>query len=259
MCFQDDLCRALLLPAERPESWKADNVAFSCCFCCFPLEIHLESSGKYRFGPCSRKPYTLEAALRGTSGGVLVSVLLWAGCYNAVMTSDKFTMLFGNLAPALSLLLVMVLRLIPSYFRKMRQITGSRESIGGGRTDTYAHRLTGRGYGAVRHDLLSFGVRGNNGGFHAWPGLEPQSGRISSTGAYGLGTGRCCFLNLSCFWAWPRPWPVAAPPPFYPGSGYAPMNGWNILGFAAYVLFLLIPSVLTVQEMIQWQISRSKI
>ena len=59
------------------------------------------------------------------------------------MTSDKFTMLFGNLVPALSLLLVMVLRLIPGYFRKMRQITGSRESIGkGSRTDTYAHRLT---------------------------------------------------------------------------------------------------------------------
>lgn len=90
------------------------------------------------------KPYTLEALLYGVSlAGVLVSVLLWAGCYNAVMTSDKFTMLFGNLAPALSLLLVMVLRLIPSYFRKMRQITGSRESIGkGSRTDTYAHRLT---------------------------------------------------------------------------------------------------------------------
>ena len=79
----------------------------------------------------------------GSLAGVRVSVLLWAGCYNTVMTSDKFTMLFGNLVPALSMLLVMVLRLIPSYFRKMRQITGSRESIGkGSRTDTYAHRLT---------------------------------------------------------------------------------------------------------------------
>ena len=46
---------------------------------------------------------------------------------------------------------------------------------------------------------------------------------------------------------------------FTPEVYYAPMTGWNILGFAAYVLFLLIPSVLTVQEMIQWQISRSKI
>ena len=46
---------------------------------------------------------------------------------------------------------------------------------------------------------------------------------------------------------------------FTPEVNYAPMNGWNIPGFAAYVLFLLIPSVLTVQEMIQWQISRSKI
>ena len=55
------------------------------------------------------KPYTLEALLYGLAiGGIFLEMLLWFGCYNAVLTSDKFTALFGNLIPALSLLLVMV-------------------------------------------------------------------------------------------------------------------------------------------------------
>ena len=48
------------------------------------------------------------------------------------MTGDKFTALFGNLIPALSLLLVMVLRLIPALIRKGHQIAGARQSIGRG-------------------------------------------------------------------------------------------------------------------------------
>ncbi len=77
------------------------------------------------------RPYTLEALLYGFAvGGILVITLLWFGCYNCVMTNDKFTALFGNLAPALSLLLVMVFRLIPGLLAKAKQITDARRAIG---------------------------------------------------------------------------------------------------------------------------------
>ena len=79
------------------------------------------------------RPYTLEALLYGLAiGGIFLEMLLWFGCYNAVLTSDKFTALFGNVIPALSLLLVMVLRLIPNFMRKATQIAGARKSIGKG-------------------------------------------------------------------------------------------------------------------------------
>ena len=49
------------------------------------------------------RPYTLEALYYGAAlAAVFVHMLLWFGCYNAVLTSDKFTSLFGNLIPALS-------------------------------------------------------------------------------------------------------------------------------------------------------------
>jgi len=79
------------------------------------------------------RPYTLEALFYGMAvGGILVITLLWFGCYNCIMTEDKFTALFGNLAPSLSLLLVMVFRLIPNLVAKAKQIADARSSIGKG-------------------------------------------------------------------------------------------------------------------------------
>ena len=77
------------------------------------------------------RPYTMEALFYGFAvGGILIITLLWFGCYNHVMTEDKFTALFGNLAPSLSLLLVMVFRLIPALLSKATQIANDRRCIG---------------------------------------------------------------------------------------------------------------------------------
>ena len=79
------------------------------------------------------KPYTLEALLYGmVIAGMLVVMLLWFGCYSEVLTSDKFVCLFGRLIPSLSLLLVMILRMIPSLTRRAVQIADARKSIGKG-------------------------------------------------------------------------------------------------------------------------------
>ena len=72
------------------------------------------------------KPYTLEALIYGAAvAGIFVDMILWFGCYNKVLTSDKFTSLFGSLIPAISLLLVMVFRMVPNLMRKAAQISGA--------------------------------------------------------------------------------------------------------------------------------------
>ena len=89
------------------------------------------------------RPYTMEALFYGFAvGGILIITLLWFGCYNHVMTEDKFTALFGNLAPSLSLLLVMVFRLIPALLSKATQIANARRCIGkGAENGTYKEKL----------------------------------------------------------------------------------------------------------------------
>lgn len=79
------------------------------------------------------RPYTLEALALGASTGLmLVAMMLWFASYHLVMTSDKFTYLFGRAIPALSLTLIMVLRLVPSYRRKADALMTARACIGKG-------------------------------------------------------------------------------------------------------------------------------
>lgn len=76
-------------------------------------------------------PFTLESVIYGLASGVmLVSVLNWFSCYQAVMTSDKFIYLFGKAIPALSLILSMVLRFVPKYKNQIQRVSQAQRCIG---------------------------------------------------------------------------------------------------------------------------------
>ncbi len=82
------------------------------------------------------RPFTAQAVLYGMqTAGMLVCVLLLFSSYDRMMTSDRFTYLFGGAAPSLTLILTMALRFVPDYLRKARQISRARECIGMGAAD----------------------------------------------------------------------------------------------------------------------------
>ena len=77
------------------------------------------------------RPVTFEALFYGVVTGFnFVSVMLWFSCYNIIMTTDKFTYLFGRFAPSITLVLSMILRLIPNLKKKTTAIIGARNCIG---------------------------------------------------------------------------------------------------------------------------------
>lgn len=77
------------------------------------------------------RPYTFEALAYGAcTACAFVAMFIWFSSYNRVMTSDKFTFLFGGLAPAITLTLTMALRLVPTYLSKLRQFSHCRSSLG---------------------------------------------------------------------------------------------------------------------------------
>jgi len=74
---------------------------------------------------------TLEGLLFGLAAGVmLAAVILWFGCYSAVMTSDKFIYLFGRIIPSLSLVLSMTLSFIPRFRNQFAVVVQAQESMG---------------------------------------------------------------------------------------------------------------------------------
>lgn len=203
--------------------------------------------------------YTLEALLYGGAlAGMFVVVMLWFGCYNQVLTSDKFTSLFGNFIPSISLLLVMVFRLVPNFIRKTQQIVGARRSVGKGTLDA-----------AATKDKLSEGAA-VLGALTGWA-LEGSVVTGDSMRARGYGTAKRTSFMIYRMTA--GDWvlllvmavllavTIAAAflgqlrATFVPNLQLAPVS-WGLIAYCGY---LLIPSALHIKEAIRWHISRSKI
>ena len=199
------------------------------------------------------KPYTLEALIYGAVlSGMFLTMILWFSCYSAVMTGDKFTSLFGNLLPSLSLLLVMIFRMVPSLIRKGKQITGARQSIGkemNGKTEAMsvlgslttwalegsivtADSMRSRGYGtSKRTSFMIYRMSSRD-----W---------VLLTATLALSAALIAVISLGHTTA-----------TFTPEWYLAPICP---IGLLLYGFLGLIPTLLRLQEALSWHISRSKI
>ncbi len=204
------------------------------------------------------RPYTLEALLYGGAlAGMFVIVLLWFGCYNKVLTSDKFTSLFGNLIPALSLLLVMVLRLVPNFIRKTQQVVGARKSIGKGAAGAGITEKLRDGT-TVLGTLTTWALEGGVVTGDSMRARGYGSAKRSSFMIYRMHAADrllLCLMTALLVLIITAACLGQATAEFVPTLQLAPAS-W---GLAAYACYLLIPSVLHIKEMIQWHISRSRI
>lgn len=205
------------------------------------------------------RPYTLEALAYGACiAGMMVAMFLWFGCYNHVLTSDKFTNLFGNLIPALSLLLVMILRLVPSFLRKIKAISGARSTIGKGVQEGAGNKEKLQNGMTVLEALTAWALEGSVVTGDSMRARGYGSAKRSSFMIYHMGTGDLALLvtqllMLAAVIAAAVLGQVDAD--FTPMMKVAPIS-WGVVVYGAY---LLIPTVLHLKEAMLWHISRSKI
>ena len=209
----------------------------------------------YLFG----RPYTLEALYYGAVvGGMFLVMMLWFGCYNVVLTSDKFTSLFGNLIPALSLLLVMVLRLIPSFMRKTKQIIGARNSIGKGGNQNARFRDKAASGMTVLSALTDWALEGSIVTADSMRARGYGSAKRTSFRIYRMTARDWALIAVEGVLALIVILTVASggtDASFTYRISIAPIT-W---GYGAYWAFLLIPTVIQIKEEIQWRIIQSKI
>ena len=199
------------------------------------------------------RPYTQEALLYGAAlSGAFLTMFLWFGCYNYVLTGDKFTSLFGNFIPSISLLLVMVLRMVPAFTKKTKQIIGARMSIGKGEDDKLREGMTvlgtlvswalegsivtadsmrARGYGtAKRQSFLIYHMSSQD-----WILLAAEVALLA-----GVISGACL---------------GQADAVYIPTPNVASLS-W---GAVLYGIYVSIPLIIQLKEAIVWHISRSRI
>ena len=213
----------------------------------------------YVFG----KPYTLEALIYGMAiAGMLIVMLLWAGCYNAVMTSDKFMTLFGGMIPTLSMLLLMVLRLVPNMIRKIAQLAGARKCIGRGAGDNATKKEKAVDSLNVLSALMTWALEG---GVITADSMKARGYGTDKRTAFQMHTMKkqdVFLLALMAVLAAAVVWLIAGggtAADYTPVMNITPVTGRRLWGFLAYCLFLSLPTVLYVKEAVQWHISRSRI
>lgn len=209
------------------------------------------------------RPYTLQAVLYGMqTAGMFVTIMLLFGSFNRVMTSDKLTYLFGGVMPAITLVLTMVLRLVPRYLRRAKQIAGARDCIGKG--------AAGGGLAERVHqgaDIL--------GALTTWA-LETGIVTADSMGSRGFGCAsqRTQFARyrfrlrdgviLGCMVIFASVAVAgilqgAAHVGYLPSVAFPFSTTLGILALMAFAAFMLLPSIVSLQERASWRNSISRI
>ena len=208
------------------------------------------------------RAYTAEAMAYGLAiGAMFVSVIVWFGCYHAVMTSDKFTFLFGSLAPSISQLFTMVLRLVPSYQRKLSEISMARACAGKGteggslrerveKSSALISALTSWAFenGVVLADSMKsrgYGT-GKRTAFALW--------RFTARDGALLGVIAALVVAVLVAAANGAAWVDYVPDVVFVSSG-----AFFTVGIVAYALLLAIPTIVDVRESLIWRISLSRI
>ena len=209
------------------------------------------------------RPYTLEALYYGIAlAAMFISVITWFASYNYVMTSDKFLYCFGRVAPSVSLILTMVLRLVPGFQKKAVQISGARKCIG-------MSIENGSNYEKAEHGLIIVSA------LTSWA-LEGGVVMADSMRSRGFGSGKrtsffiykmkksdryligymlilqTIIILCVCFGGMDA---VYTPELYIVGRE----NPWMFTGIVSYFLFLSIPTVLHMKEEITWHILKSRI
>ena len=213
------------------------------------------------------RPYTAEALFYGMAlAAMFAAVMLWFSCYNVVMTSDKFIHMFGRMAPSVSLILTMVLKLVPGYRHRLRQISTARRCIGmaggsDGRTSGRRERM--RNGMAEVSALTSWAFESGIVTADSMRGRGYGSGRRTNFSVYRFElrdrimlscmavlmavTACCCIAGAA---------EVAYTPELCIKPAGDPVS---VAGLISYGIFLMIPAGVNITEEIKWRILRSKI
>ncbi len=209
------------------------------------------------------RPYTLESLYYGMAiGAMFVAITLWFATYNVVMTSDKFMYVFGAMAPSITLVLTMVLRFVPDYIARTKQIAGARNSIGKAGSQEKKRDRLNNGMTIVSA-LTSWALEGGIVTSDSMRSRGYGCGKRTSFSIYRFDSrDRSLMLFMILLIAVVLICGVkggmsATYTPQLSISGVD--NPFTVLGLIAYFVLLVIPTFITLREEIVWRILRSRI
>lgn len=205
---------------------------------------------------------TLEAMVFGMLTGLLIcAVISWSVYFSAVMTGDKITFLFGRIMPAMSLVFTMVLRFIPNFNTRIKEIYRAQKAMGRDRNAAGAVKK-------IRHGAKIVSI------MFTWS-LEHSVDTADSMRARGYELkGRSAFnyyrfdrrdtvmtaiLAILCGAVIAGILTGRTQAVFYPCIELARTDMWAAAVYAAYLILCMMPVILQIKEVFIWKYMRSGI
>jgi energy-coupling factor transport system permease protein len=209
----------------------------------------------------NHNPVTLEAAVYGiAAAGMILAVLYWFRSFTEIMTSDKLLYLFGKFSPKLALVLSMGLRYVPLFTRQAQKIGQTQTALGLYKDDNLIDRFRG---GMRIFDVLV-----------TW-GLENGIITADSMTARGYGIGKRSHFSIfrfrrsdivllisTAFLLGVTVLSIGSGSmdfTYYPAIRPTGYSHIALVGYIAYGILILIPTILEAEETIKWTFLQPKI
>ena len=202
-------------------------------------------------------PVTLEAFWYGlTAAGMILSVMYWFRLYTQMMTSDKLLYVFGGISPKSALMLSMTLRYVPMFVQQTKKVSQAQKAMGLYREDNIIDSIKG--------GLRVFSV------MVTWT-LENGIITADSMTARGYGTGKRSRFSLFS-WRTEDVMLIFASllllsvtlygkrtVVFYPWLELEACSLRVMMGYIAYALLVITPTMIEGKEKIKWHWLTSRI
>ncbi len=206
----------------------------------------------------NNNPVTLEALYYGmAAAGMIVVVMYWFMLFSQIMTSDKLLYVFGGISPKLALLLSMTLRYVPLLGKQARKVTQAQKALGLYKEDNIVDSFRGgmRVFSVMVTWTLENGIITADSMTARGYGIGKRSRfslfRWSKADAAFLIT--CAALFVCAVYG------VSAREfVFYPSVTATPLTSRIAIGYAAYALLALLPSIIKGKETIKWRLLISR-
>ena len=204
---------------------------------------------------------TLEAVLFGLFSGLTIAgILIWCQCYSKILTTDKILYLFGRFTPKLGLLLSMTFRFVPLFRDQTARISRSQKTMGLYAADNVPDKVRG---GVRTFDcLLSWALENS---IDTADAMKARGYSLPGRTSFSLFRMRRDDVILLVLMGVLSVWILLSYMAgryafwFYPTVTEVGRDLWSVLSYIPLVVFMLIPGVLELKELLKWNYLKSKI
>ena len=204
---------------------------------------------------------TLEAVWYGVvSACMFAALILWCSCLNSVMSSDKYVCLFGGIIPSLSLTFSMVLRFLPRFLKRIRDVNDA-QSCAEERFGKSPVKAVKRGLSVISVTVTwalesavttadsmksrGYGLRGRTS--YSIYRFTRRDALLSFLLAVSFALS---VVSMAAKDVWFR---------FYPSIKYSEVGPMTVIGLAAFTVLCALPLLLNIKEGLTWRALISRI